>query len=132
VIFNACVTSLFLILAILLSQWTGINVILYYAAALFTRMGIEESHASTSLVIVNALLLFLGTVPGMVLVEHRYGIKAHPDAGVWLLRYDIYLCAQHSGPDVVFQACWPKEASRCWRLYYDSQSRVCLRLCQCF
>jgi SP family sugar:H+ symporter-like MFS transporter len=34
-------------------------------------MGIEKSHASTSLVIVNALLLFLGTVPGMFLVEHR-------------------------------------------------------------
>ena len=52
-------------------QWTGINVILYYAAALFTRMGIEEAQASTTLVIVNALLLCVGTVPGMILVEHK-------------------------------------------------------------
>jgi hypothetical protein len=60
------------------AQWTGINVILYYAAALFARMGIDESHASTSLVIANAALLFAGTVPGMLLVEHRWVRLAFP------------------------------------------------------
>lgn len=56
-------------------QWTGINVVLYYAAALFAGMGIDEGHASTSLVIVNALLLCAATVPGMILVEHRWGAR---------------------------------------------------------
>ena len=57
-------------------QWTGINVILYYAATLFASMGIDEGSASTSLVIANALLLCAGTVPGMLLVEHRWAVRA--------------------------------------------------------
>lgn len=51
-------------------QFTGINVILYYAASLFARMGVDATAAATWLVVVNAALLVLGTLPGLALVEH--------------------------------------------------------------
>ncbi|GAU89752.1 hypothetical protein RvY_02263 [Ramazzottius varieornatus] len=55
-------------------QWTGINVVLYYAAKLFTDMGFAEFDASVTLVIINAAINFLATFPGMWLVE-RIGRK---------------------------------------------------------
>ena len=50
-------------------QFTGINVVLYFAADLFERSGVPKQQAATSLVVGNAALLILGTIPGMVLVD---------------------------------------------------------------
>lgn len=52
-----------------LQQLTGINVVLYYASRLFAELGVPPEHAATTLVGVNALLLVLGTVPGLLLVD---------------------------------------------------------------
>ena len=50
-------------------QWTGINVILYYASELFTKMGFSYQDASTKLNIINAVINVVFTLPGMYLVE---------------------------------------------------------------
>ncbi|KAJ3397953.1 hypothetical protein HDU92_000054 [Lobulomyces angularis] len=50
-------------------QWTGINVILYYASDLFTAMGFPYETASKSLNIVNSFVNVVGTLPGMYLIE---------------------------------------------------------------
>lgn len=50
-------------------QATGINVILYYAARLFSELGVPERHAATTLVSVNAALLVVGTLPGIALID---------------------------------------------------------------
>ncbi|RKO97676.1 hypothetical protein CXG81DRAFT_14130 [Caulochytrium protostelioides] len=50
-------------------QLTGINIILYYAATLFQRMGFSHQQASTTLPIANAAINLLATFPGMYLVE---------------------------------------------------------------
>ncbi len=50
-------------------QWSGINAILYFAAALFLRAGVSKDTASTSLVVGNAALLVAGTIPGMWAVD---------------------------------------------------------------
>ncbi|XP_055352827.1 proton myo-inositol cotransporter-like [Paramacrobiotus metropolitanus] len=55
-------------------QWTGINVILYYAAELFKDMGFSSAHAGVTFVIANAAINFVATFPGMWLVE-RIGRK---------------------------------------------------------
>jgi hypothetical protein len=63
-----------LLIACTLQLWqqlTGINVILYYAADLFERMGVSRDAASTGLVTANAAVLVLGTLPGMWLVERQ-------------------------------------------------------------
>jgi sugar porter (SP) family MFS transporter len=52
-------------------QLTGINFILYFAADLFQRAGIERTQAATTLVIANASLLIIGTLPGLYFVEVR-------------------------------------------------------------
>lgn len=52
-----------------LQQLTGINVVLYYASRLFSELGVPPEHAATTLVSVNALLLVLGTLPGLLLVD---------------------------------------------------------------
>ena len=53
----------------LFQQLTGINAVLYYAADLFARIGVERTMASTTLVIGNAALLVVGTLPGLYLIE---------------------------------------------------------------
>ena len=50
-------------------QWTGINVILYFAARLFERAGADKVHAATSLVVGNAVLLVGGTLLSMKLID---------------------------------------------------------------
>lgn len=50
-------------------QWTGINVILYFAARLFERAGADATHAATSLVVANAALLVAGTLISMRLID---------------------------------------------------------------
>ena len=50
-------------------QWTGINIILYYAAKLFQGMGFDMMQSSVIFVIVNAAINFFATIPGMYLVE---------------------------------------------------------------
>jgi sugar porter (SP) family MFS transporter len=65
-------------------QLTGINVIMYYAADLFERMGVSASTASTSLVIVNSLVLVLATLPGLWLVE-RWGRVRLLVVGGWAM-----------------------------------------------
>jgi len=52
-----------------LQQVTGINAVLYYAADLFERAGVSADVAATGLVIANAALLVLATLPGLYLVE---------------------------------------------------------------
>ena len=54
-------------------QWSGINAILYFAAALFLRAGVGKDTAATTLVVCNSALLVVGTVPGMWAVD-REGI----------------------------------------------------------
>ncbi|KAI8842472.1 sugar transporter [Chytridium lagenaria] len=59
-------------------QLTGINVILYYSASIFTNMGFKDaSNEFNSVVtfpIANAFINFVATFPGMYAVE-RYGRK---------------------------------------------------------
>jgi hypothetical protein len=50
-------------------QVTGINAVLYFAADLFERAGVDRAAAATTLVIGNAALLVVGTLPGLYLVE---------------------------------------------------------------
>ena len=50
-------------------QTTGINFILYFAADLFARIGINRDLAATGLVIGNAALLIIGTLPAIWAVE---------------------------------------------------------------
>lgn len=50
-------------------QWTGINVILYYATGLFGSMGFSVGDSSVTFVIINAAINVLATVPAMWLVE---------------------------------------------------------------
>ena len=70
-------------------QLTGINFILYFAADLFQRAGIERTQAATTLVIANASLLIIGTLPGLWLVEVR-GRR-------WLLLWGAAaMCACHA------------------------------------
>jgi sugar porter (SP) family MFS transporter len=61
-----------LLLAVLLQvcqQATGINIGLYYSAALWERLGIDKSLAATWLVVANAGVLVLATLPGLALLE---------------------------------------------------------------
>ncbi|KAJ3139416.1 hypothetical protein HK101_003643 [Irineochytrium annulatum] len=55
-------------------QWTGINVILYYAATLFHSMGFSDDPKVTGVtfVIINAFINMIATIPGMWGVE-RFG-----------------------------------------------------------
>jgi sugar porter (SP) family MFS transporter len=80
-------TRMVIILAVF-QQLTGINVIMYYAADLFERMGVAASTASTSLVILNSLVLVLATLPGLWLVE-RWGRVRLLVVGGWSM------CACH-------------------------------------
>jgi SP family sugar:H+ symporter-like MFS transporter len=50
-------------------QWSGINFLLYFAADLFGRIGLDKGDSATTLVIVNAVILIVGTLPGMWGVE---------------------------------------------------------------
>ncbi|KAJ3059187.1 hypothetical protein HK102_010109, partial [Quaeritorhiza haematococci] len=50
-------------------QWTGINVILYYAGDLFSRMGFGNANATIGFVIANSFINFISTFPGMYLIE---------------------------------------------------------------
>jgi MFS family permease len=50
-------------------QWTGINVVLYFAARLFERAGADATHAATSLVVGNAVLLVVGTLISMRVID---------------------------------------------------------------
>ncbi|KAJ3386576.1 hypothetical protein HDU92_002388 [Lobulomyces angularis] len=50
-------------------QWTGINVILYYASQIFTIFGFSYTQSSTYLNVINALVNIIGTFPGMYLIE---------------------------------------------------------------
>ena len=52
-------------------QWSGINAILYFAAALFLRAGVGKDTAATTLVVCNSALLVVGTVPGMWAVDRE-------------------------------------------------------------
>jgi MFS transporter, SP family, sugar:H+ symporter len=54
-------------------QWSGINVILYYAGALFQDMGFSKSFSSTYLVIINAFILVATTLPSIYLIESPRG-----------------------------------------------------------
>jgi sugar porter (SP) family MFS transporter len=80
-------TRMVILLAVF-QQLSGINVIMYYAADLFERMGVAASTASTSLVILNALVLVLATLPGLWLVE-RWGRRRLLVVGGWSM------CACH-------------------------------------
>ncbi|TPX52967.1 hypothetical protein SeMB42_g01079 [Synchytrium endobioticum] len=60
---------LMVIILQLFQQWTGINVIMYYAASLFTDMGFHNAASSTTFVIVNAAINFVATFPALYLVE---------------------------------------------------------------
>ncbi|KAJ1553188.1 hypothetical protein HK405_008684 [Cladochytrium tenue] len=53
-------------------QWTGINVILYYGASLFAKLGFDNINASVTFIIINAFVNFAFTLPGMWGVE-RFG-----------------------------------------------------------
>ncbi|KAJ3075817.1 hypothetical protein HK102_005528 [Quaeritorhiza haematococci] len=50
-------------------QWTGINIILYYAGDLFGRMGFGNANATVGFVIANSFINFISTFPGMYLIE---------------------------------------------------------------
>eukprot|EP01113_Clastostelium_recurvatum_P047766 TRINITY_DN8576_c0_g1_i2.p1 TRINITY_DN8576_c0_g1~~TRINITY_DN8576_c0_g1_i2.p1 ORF type:complete len:552 (+),score=101.48 TRINITY_DN8576_c0_g1_i2:29-1657(+) len=58
----------------MLQQWTGINVILYYASSIFESMGFGVDNSSKLFVIVNSFVVFFATIPGIWLVE-RVGRK---------------------------------------------------------
>ncbi|KAJ3121274.1 hypothetical protein HK098_003813 [Nowakowskiella sp. JEL0407] len=50
-------------------QWTGINVVLYYAGHLFQRMGQSKELSSAGLVILTSSVFVLATLPAMYLIE---------------------------------------------------------------
>ena len=50
-------------------QWTGINVIMYYAADLFAAMGLDAASSRITFVLINSAINWLATYPGMYLVE---------------------------------------------------------------
>ncbi|KAJ3084961.1 hypothetical protein HK102_000449 [Quaeritorhiza haematococci] len=50
-------------------QWTGINIILYYAGDLFGRMGFGNANSTIGFVIANSFINFIATFPGMYLIE---------------------------------------------------------------
>jgi SP family sugar:H+ symporter-like MFS transporter len=50
-------------------QWTGINVILYYQQKLLEDMGFSKEVVAIPLTIANDFINFMGTFPGMYLVE---------------------------------------------------------------
>jgi sugar porter (SP) family MFS transporter len=52
-------------------QWSGINAVLYFAAALFLRAGVSKDTAATTLVVCNSALLVIGTIPGMLAVDRE-------------------------------------------------------------
>lgn len=55
-------------------QLTGINVVMYYSSQIYEAAGFEKAFAATTLVILNNLINFLGTFPGMYFIE-RAGRK---------------------------------------------------------
>lgn len=50
-------------------QWTGINVILYYQSGLLEAMGLSHFAATVQFTLANNVVNFLGTFPGMYLIE---------------------------------------------------------------
>lgn len=52
-------------------QMTGINVALYFAPALWDTLGIPPDTAATWLVVANAAVLVVATLPGLALLELR-------------------------------------------------------------
>ncbi|PRP80965.1 hypothetical protein PROFUN_11079 [Planoprotostelium fungivorum] len=55
-------------------QWTGINVILYFGAALFDALGFSPMLSTIGFPLINSLFTVLATLPGMYLIE-RWGRK---------------------------------------------------------
>ena len=55
----------------LLQQLSGINAVLYFAASLFLRAGVSKDTAATTLVVANAAVLVLATLPGMWAVDRE-------------------------------------------------------------
>lgn len=74
-------------------QWSGINFLLYFAADLFSRIGIAKEHSATTLVIVNAALLILGTLPGLWAVEVKGRRKLLLWGGVGMCLCHFLVCA---------------------------------------
>ncbi|KAI9011523.1 general substrate transporter, partial [Gaertneriomyces semiglobifer] len=70
-IFNRVIIAFMLQLG---QQWTGINFIMYYATSLIERMGFSKEQATIPFTIANNAINFIGTFPGMYLVE-RMGRK---------------------------------------------------------
>jgi hypothetical protein len=50
-------------------QFTGINLVLFYAAVLFEAAGAPHQEAATVLVVANAAVLVLATLPGLWLLD---------------------------------------------------------------
>jgi len=56
-------------------QWTGINIILYFGADLFTALGFSFTMAVIGFPLINAAVNMVATLPGMWLIE-KTGRKA--------------------------------------------------------
>jgi len=91
-----------------LQQWTGINVILYYAGSLFQEMGFNGADSSTSFVIANAAINFLATFPALYLIERvgRKSLLIYGGMGIALSHILITVClkASQSNPSASWGA----------------------------
>lgn len=70
-IFNRVMLGFFLQM---FQQWTGINMILYYQTTLIERMNFSKTAATIPFTIANNFVNFIGTFPGLFLIE-RWGRK---------------------------------------------------------
>ncbi|TPX38101.1 hypothetical protein SmJEL517_g00336 [Synchytrium microbalum] len=101
---------IFLVLVLqTLQQWTGINVILYYAGTLFQDMGFSHAESSTSFVIANAGINFLATFPALYLVERvgRKTLLIVGGAGIAFSHTMVTIClkiSQNGNPSVAWGA----------------------------
>ncbi|KAJ3088753.1 hypothetical protein HK102_008026 [Quaeritorhiza haematococci] len=91
-------------------QWTGINVIMYFAADLFEQMGFDRQASSTGFVIANSLINVVFTLPGMYLIERwgRRKLLLYGAVGMALSHYALTLwtslanSAQHTTSSTAF------------------------------
>ncbi|TPX38358.1 hypothetical protein SmJEL517_g00345 [Synchytrium microbalum] len=93
----------------ILQQWTGINVILYYAGSLFQDMGFSHAESSTSFIIANAAINFLATFPALYLVERagRKTLLVVGGIGIAISHTMVTIClkiSQNGNPSVAWGA----------------------------
>jgi len=90
-------------------QWTGINMVMYYAPELFMGFGFSHDQASTVATTINSIINVVGTLPGMYLID-RMGRKPLLIGGGFMMGLSMglltlfTLLAQSNGPQFGYGA----------------------------